>query len=204
MTPVVQYLSSVASSSDGSHIVAATARAGELAISSDYGATWSFQVLGLSSFEPAQYVASSADGSHLVAVQNVGDIFTSNSYGNGGTWVSPREFRSMGGNRILLEWVASCSRSRAGATSSHRTTPARTGQIEVIQERGCRSRHRPMDAARRGPERRRRLHINQLWGILDRPGELLRKLDFRAASSSDGTRLLLGNSAGGVYTGVFS
>ena len=74
-----QPYSSVASSLDGSHLVA-SAFNGQLFTSSNAGSTWTPR----DSSRAWQSVASSADGTHLVAVVNVGNAYT--SVNSGATW----------------------------------------------------------------------------------------------------------------------
>jgi photosystem II stability/assembly factor-like uncharacterized protein len=75
--------SSVASSADGSHLVAVVDGAG-IYTSANYGVTWNGPY---GSSQNWSSVASSADGSHLVAVVDGGGIYTSANYGV--TWNGP-------------------------------------------------------------------------------------------------------------------
>ena len=79
-----RYWSSIASSGDGSHLVAAVGAdgIGGIYVSSNYGVDWS-----TNSSMAAEYwgpVASSSNGSHLVAGVNGGTMYTSSDYG--ATW----------------------------------------------------------------------------------------------------------------------
>ena len=77
----------IASSSDGTKLVAAANGSGNIYNSIDSGKTW-FVTSGSGSPNPAQYqaVASSADGTKLVAAVNGGYVYTSTN--SGSTWVS--------------------------------------------------------------------------------------------------------------------
>jgi hypothetical protein len=73
----VQNWVAVASSADGSHLVAIPAN-GQIYTSSDGGVTWTEQASGI---QPWTAVASSADGTKLVAVSSSGSIYTSSNAG---------------------------------------------------------------------------------------------------------------------------
>jgi hypothetical protein len=82
----------VASSSDGTHLVAVTVpntytgyvQTGTIYTSADSGVTWTPQTNGLPTSATWSSVASSADGSHLVACGSGTGIYTSTDYG--GHW----------------------------------------------------------------------------------------------------------------------
>jgi hypothetical protein len=73
----VQNWIGVASSADGSHLVAIPAN-GQIYTSSDAGVTWTEQASGIQSWTA---VASSGDGTKLVAVSSSGSIYTSSNAG---------------------------------------------------------------------------------------------------------------------------
>ncbi|MDA8173964.1 MAG: hypothetical protein M0018_05145, partial [Nitrospiraceae bacterium] len=81
--PVVSYWQAVASSSDGTHLVAASTGNGSWGIytSSDSGSTWAQTSAPVANYAA---VASSSDGTHLVAVAQSGGIYTSSN--SGSTW----------------------------------------------------------------------------------------------------------------------
>jgi photosystem II stability/assembly factor-like uncharacterized protein len=68
--------SSVASSADGTHLVAAV-ESGGIYTSANSGGNWTLQTSGLPGSALWFSVASSADGTHLVAVETGGQIYTS-------------------------------------------------------------------------------------------------------------------------------
>jgi len=74
---------SVASSADGTHLVAVNGGGG-IYTSANSGATWTQQTSGLPGYGTWTSVASSADGTHLVAVNSGGRIYTSAN--SGATW----------------------------------------------------------------------------------------------------------------------
>ena len=84
---------SIASSSDGSHLVAVVA-GGYIYTSVDFGVSWTAQTGAPSANWNS--VASSSDGSHLVAVVYGGQIYTSTDFG--GTWIAQSGDLTQNGN----------------------------------------------------------------------------------------------------------
>jgi hypothetical protein len=120
--------SSIVSSSDGSHIVAA-AYNGNIYASSDYGVTWSQTSAGSRSWYA---IASSASGQYLAAtVSNYptpGEIYTSSDYG--ATWTD----RISAGNR---QWGAITSSSSGQYLAAAVGGSGWTGDIYTSSDYGA-------------------------------------------------------------------
>jgi photosystem II stability/assembly factor-like uncharacterized protein len=79
--PALAIFTSVASSSDGSHLIVAANNQG-LYTSNDSGSTWTQQTVGLPTFALWTGLTSSSDGTRLVAVASKGGLFMSTDSGS--------------------------------------------------------------------------------------------------------------------------
>ena len=112
--------SSVASSADGTKLVAAV-RGGQIYLSSNSGASWTAAPAMLNGLLWTS-VASSADGTKLVAVENNGQIYTSSN--SGASWTQ----RVNSG----INWVAVAS----SADGSRLIVTASSGQVYISTDSG--------------------------------------------------------------------
>ena len=122
-----RYWQSVASSSDGTHLVAVV-NGGQIYTSADSGVTWTAQAAAGIDW---QSVASSSDGTHLVAVAMFnGQIYTSAD--SGATWTAQatsQAWYSVASSSDGTHIVAADSGDRIYTSDAVTTTPGTAGSI---------------------------------------------------------------------------